>query len=434
MKILASISIVFFAFAASMELPDHCGPLAPYISASRKVALEKARNTFEIPTARWNQFMCILTRLHEITRTFTNLTASSLQEWKQTQELQFANALLHKQITHEENAIYTNIIQAFVARNMAPPLLKLELSPCTHHSMQTTEKTLYKHSEPNRPLIDELTTNLPFLERKVTIQINQSELQRFAPHFITFASEHEIGHYYHIDCVTSTLLQDLIREQGHSDDKTLMSDAWILLKDLMEKEADDFMINNDPKRIALAKKYCISPGHWEFNLEVKLFHACKNNSKTDVEELIADGVMVNCKSSDQHTALHVACYHGHDEIIRILFAAGANSETRSNKGETPLHHACLAGKHATVKLLLDTYRVDPNARMDGGITPLMLAAHHGHMENIELLLAAGAELNARADNTLRAYHFAYNNKKNEASKRLQAEECGLSGVWARLWD
>lgn len=434
MKILAGLPIIFFAFTWSMELPDQCGALAHYISPARRKALAAVRAEFAIPQPRWAAFTAIIKKLAKQHKNREHAAVQEVEKWKECQEKQCEMALLHKAISPKECAIYKMIIAAFAQRKVTPSCLKLETIDIPNKTIQTTEKVAYKISVPGRQRLDELSANLEWLERKVTIQMNLHTLERFVPNFISLAAQHEAGHYVNIDCITSSLLDELIREQNICQDQIDQSSSWNQLKELMEKEADDFMINNDPKRIALAKKYCVTPGHWNFNLEILLFQACKNNSKTDVEDLIADGVMVNCKSSDQHTALHVACYHGHDEIIKILFAAGANSDTRTNKGETPLHHACHTGKHTTVKLLLEAYHTDPNTRMHGGITPLMLAAYHGHMEIIESLLAAGANLHARADNTWRAYHFACNNKKNEASKRLQAQESGLSGLWARLWD
>lgn len=433
MKILAYMTISFFAFSSSMELPDQCGPLDPYISPARNKALANVRTEFSIPQPRWAAFISIIHKLAAQHKKMEHICDQDIEQWKNCHEEQCNTALLHKIICQKEHAIYKIIIQAFAHRKVVPRLLKLETIVTPNKTIQTTEEVAYKNSVPGRARLDELAANLESLERKVTIQLNLDELEGFIPHFISLAGQHEVGHYVNIDCVTSALLDDLIREQNVCQSQIAISDSWHQLRELMEKEADDFMINNDPKRIALSTKYMISPGHWHFNLEVLLFQACKYNRTTVVQELIDDGVMVNCRSQDQHTALHVAAYNGHDEIIKILFSAGANSDARTHKGETALHHACLAGKSSTVKLLLESYRVDPNARMEGGITPLMIAAHHGHMGIIELLLAAGAELNARADNKWRAYHFAYENTKREAAKRLQAE-MGITEFWHGIWD
>jgi len=56
--------------------------------------------------------------------------------------------------------------------------------------------------------------------------------------------------------------------------------------------------------------------------------------------------------------------------------------------------ACEAGDVASVRRLLQVDRALPNAREAGGITPLHSAATEGRVEVVELLLSAGANVNA----------------------------------------
>lgn len=423
----------YAALAMPMEHPDQ-NPLAHYISRTRCNTLNAIRTEFKITQDRWAPFIDILKRLHEITRQTSNVTHTDLHTWKETQEQICATALLHQSITPDENALYLAVIHAFFRRKMAPPLLKLELFTRTGRSMQTSESILYETSLDKRPQIDELAANLLSLERQVTIHVNLPELKRFPARFIALAAEHEIGHYYHIDCVTSSLLHNLIREQKFTDELIFKSRSWVALEELMEKEADDFMINGDPTRIALAQKYIVTPGHWNFKLELLLFEACKIDKAKVVQELIHDGVMIN--SHDAHsrdTALHIVAYQGNTHIACLLLKASATIEAKNNQSETPLHIACMRGHTALVAMLINTYHADPNAKKEGGITPLMLAAYHGNVEIIDALLKAGANANERAQNNKRAYHFARENKKHEASKRLEAE-MGITEAWHKLWD
>lgn len=46
---------------------------------------------------------------------------------------------------------------------------------------------------------------------------------------------------------------------------------------------------------------------------------------------------VNGKDSHGSTALHYACYFGHDDIVRLLIKANCHIFARDANGATPLH-------------------------------------------------------------------------------------------------
>ena len=58
--------------------------------------------------------------------------------------------------------------------------------------------------------------------------------------------------------------------------------------------------------------------------------------------------------------------------------------------------AAYYNKIDSVKLLLSTNGVDINASSDFGATALHFAAHRGHLETVQILLAKGAKVNALA--------------------------------------
>lgn len=114
-------------------------------------------------------------------------------------------------------------------------------------------------------------------------------------------------------------------------------------------------------------------------------------------------------------SLFVACSRGDLERVRKLLKSGVdpNPDAKPNWGVTPLH---LAVPHDLVVEELLKFGADPNAKDDQGGTPLHWAAtatvKGGNARSIELLVAAGAGLDAR-DNFLRSpLHIAAENKKN----------------------
>ena len=78
-------------------------------------------------------------------------------------------------------------------------------------------------------------------------------------------------------------------------------------------------------------------------------------------------------------------------------------------GESPkeisIHDAAAAGDIEAVKQHLAA-GTDVNAKADGGVTPLIWAASNGHKEVIELLIANGADRNAKDLNGRTPLHYA----------------------------
>lgn len=86
-------------------------------------------------------------------------------------------------------------------------------------------------------------------------------------------------------------------------------------------------------------------------------------------------------------------------------------------GRTPLHHACRKGAIRLLSLLLAA-GADLQAKTAHGSTPLHLACSNGHAKAVEMLLAAGAELHALSGQGYTPLHSACYNGHTKVAEML----------------
>ncbi|MBN3896996.1 MAG: ankyrin repeat domain-containing protein [Nostoc sp.] len=89
------------------------------------------------------------------------------------------------------------------------------------------------------------------------------------------------------------------------------------------------------------------------------------------------------------SALLIAAYRGHKDIVELLVAAGASVDVVDGSGETPLHKASSEGHRDVVELLI-TNGAQIDAETKDGCTSLYLAAWNQHREIAQFLLDCGA--------------------------------------------
>ncbi len=126
-----------------------------------------------------------------------------------------------------------------------------------------------------------------------------------------------------------------------------------------------------------------------------LIQAIDKNDSALVLSLIKSGADVNALDENGATPLSKACRWNYVSIVKVLLANGAMVDSpRSKAGRTPLMvaNAYIAG--ITVTKLLVEHGANVNASANNGTTVLMLAAQYSKSDNVEYLLAHGADATA----------------------------------------
>jgi ankyrin repeat protein len=173
-----------------------------------------------------------------------------------------------------------------------------------------------------------------------------------------------------------------------------------------------------------------------------------------LELLLSKGAPPDTRDNrNKWTALHYVAAHGHNRLVAPLIKAGADPNAVSGpEGNTPLHIAVAMGYppgyissnkdkadfirreadlfkrqadlrkvlqgHPDVASELLKHGANPNTLTREGRTPLHLVAERGDIVCGEVLVAGGADLNARGAQEATALHWAAAKKNGEFGKWL----------------
>ena len=133
--------------------------------------------------------------------------------------------------------------------------------------------------------------------------------------------------------------------------------------------------------------------------ELDVFDAAAAGDVDRLTELLdGDADLVGTYSEDGYTPLHFAAFFDRGKAVRLLLDRGADvgAVSQNDMQVQPLHSAVAADSRDVAAALL-TAGADPNAKQQGGFTPLMGAEQNekeGDM--VRLLMDHGAEESATA--------------------------------------
>lgn len=138
-----------------------------------------------------------------------------------------------------------------------------------------------------------------------------------------------------------------------------------------------------------------------------------------LEFLLIVFLAVGCgKASKATQKLFDAVVKGNIEQVKAALSEGADINYKDKReGNTPLIWAAHGG-HIEIARLLIQKGADVNAVTSSGGTPLIYAAKFGNVEIVKLLLETGAKMDAREDGKS-AVEWARTYGKDEIVKELE---------------
>ena len=159
----------------------------------------------------------------------------------------------------------------------------------------------------------------------------------------------------------------------------------------------------------------------ESGVELDVFEAAATGKTDRLRTLLAkDASLANVYSPDGFSPLGFAVFFAQPRAVKLLIDAGAevNAPSRESMKVTPLASAA-AAKQTEIARLLIARGANVNARAASGHIPLHEASANGNVELVKLLIEKGADVNAKTDDGKTPLDFAVEHQQPEVSALLK---------------
>ncbi|XP_043542655.1 ankyrin repeat domain-containing protein 6b isoform X3 [Chiloscyllium plagiosum] len=151
-------------------------------------------------------------------------------------------------------------------------------------------------------------------------------------------------------------------------------------------------------------------------LSERLLIAAHKGQTENVVQLINKGAKI-AVTKHGRTALHLAAYKGHIDVVRILLKASCDLDIQDDSEQTALHRAAVVGNTEVISaLILEGCALDRQDK--DGNTALHEACWHGFSQSVKLLVKAGANVHAKNQAGNLALHLACQNGHSQSSRVL----------------